>query len=650
MSAVRRGPAMRRSTLFAGLLVAALLVGCEGRSPTSSDGSPMSAGIALAISMQQAATTGGGEADAYAEVNGIEIVVRIADGPVLLDRTYPFDPQASETRIPINVPVDGATQATLEVVLFNSSGQVLDQGTGIVPLFTGTAPLQLTPNEVSTADLVLVPVAAGISVPDTLPPLVSIGETRPLPGTILFATGDTAATVHVSWLSLTPQTVAVQSTDTTSSVVALSTGAGRLLAFYGSYSDTVSVTVEQVTAQVAVQPATLSLSLGDTARVTAAALDAGGTQIPGRTPTWSTSDSTVAAVGAKGLIQARGAGTATISAMMDGVTGSATVDVTAPPGVKTLGPSGVGASDATLQGTVNPNNGQTSAWFEWGTDPRFGTYTQTSAVDLGSGTSEVQTTATVSGLKPDVTYYYRVAASNLAGSTRGSAVGFATQPMAPSNFSASFDGDLYMNWQDNSVTETSFVVERSTTSATSGFNTSSTWGANALGGSETAPFPAQILYYRVRACNSWGCSPPSNVDTLVAPNPSIQGTVYLCYSAGTTSCVVYGSQTVLLGGAVTDSTVTAAQYGTYYFYTGLTGGSTYTVSVRDVACQAAFRQNQFTIVPGWGETVTQDFYADTILCAAPVGANGAGGFDPVVARFLGIDESTTSARAGPAPR
>jgi len=419
--------------------------------------------------MQQAATTGGGEPEAYAAVNGIEIVVRVADGPVLFDQTFPYDPQATETRIPINVPVDGKTQATLEVTLFGPSDVIGNLPAGPAPLFTGTAALQLSPNQVSTADLVLVPVAAGISVPDTLPSLVSIGETQALRGTILFANGDTAASIHPSWISLTPRVVTVRSSETTDSVVAVALGTGQLLAFYGQYSDTVGIRVVQL-------------------------------------------------------------------------------------------------------------------------------------------------------------------------------------PAAPSNFSAGFDGStLYMNWQDNSASETSFVVERSTTSATSGFTQSSVWGAGVIYGSEDAPFPAQVLFYRVRACNDFGCSPPSNVVAVTAPNPSIQGTLYLCYSAGTSSCFGYGSQTVLLSGALTDSTVTNANTGTYYFYTGLAGGSTYTVSVRDVACQAAFRTSQFTVTPEWGETVTVDFYADTILCAPPGGASGSGGFDPVVANFLGIDGSNET-RAGPVAR
>ncbi len=652
MSARGRTATTRRWSALLVSLLTVFSVACEGGDPASSDAPLRPAEVALAISMQ-AAATGGGEAEAYAAVNGIEIVIMSAgsacsDGvtnqvacPILFDQTFPYDPKASETRIPISVAVDGETQATLATTLFG----------GDVPLFTGTAPLLLSPTEVATANLVLVPVAASISVPDTLPPLVSINETRALPGKILFATGDSAASLHLTWTSLTPQTVTVQTSGTTSSVVAVSPGIGSLIASYGAFSQNVSVRVQQVTAQVDLQPASTSLLAGDTTRLTATPLDAGGTAIPGRTATWGSSDSTVAIVDPRGLVQGMGAGTATISATIDGVAGDATVTVGAPPGVKPLAPTGVTGSDAYLQGTVNPNNDPTNGWFEWGTDPRFGSYAQTTPKSVGSSIGDVTISEFVTGLKPDNTYYYRVAASNTAGTVRSAATSFQTQPIAPSNFSASFDGDLYMNWQDNSVTETSFVVERSTTSATAGFTTSSTWGANATGGSEAPPFPAQVLYYRVKACNGFGCSPPSNVDTLIAQNPSIQGTLYLCYAPGTASCIAYVSQTVSLSGAATDSTVSDATYGTYYFYTGLTGGSTYTVSVRDVACQSAFRTNQFTVTPGWGESLTVDFYADTVLCAAPgMVARDSGPFDPVVARFLGIDDGSTGARAGPAPR
>lgn len=49
--------------------------------------------------------------------------------------------------------------------------------------------------------------------------------------------------------------------------------------------------------------------------------------------------------------------------------------------------SDVTASSATLNGNVNPNGLSTTAWFEWGPTPSFGSTTPSS--DLGSGTSIV---------------------------------------------------------------------------------------------------------------------------------------------------------------------------------------------------------------------------------------------------------------------
>ena len=67
---------------------------------------------------------------------------------------------------------------------------------------------------------------------------------------------------------------------------------------------------------------------------------------------------------------------------------------------------------ATLQGMINPHGLASTATFEWGTDPTLGTSTSTSAGTTTAGTSPVAVFATITGLVPNTTYYYRVTASN----------------------------------------------------------------------------------------------------------------------------------------------------------------------------------------------------------------------------------------------
>ncbi len=636
MSAVRGWTKrQRRGVLLAGALTT-LVVACEGGNLASPDGPNRSASVALAISMQ--ASSGGGEADAYNVVDGVDILIRAQDGSTLFHQRSPFDSKGSETRVPVSVPVDGEVQGTLETTLFR----------GTDPLFTGTTSLRLSPNEVTVADLVLVPVGAGISVPDTLPPLVSVGETQLLPGEVLFATGDVAGSLHLTWTSLTPDVVTIQGSGASSSVVAVGPGAGRLQASYGSFTAPVGVSVHLVTAQVDVQPPTSSIAAGGTVQLTAVARDAGGTAIPGRTATWSTSDASVATVDTTGLVTGTGLGTVTISAMVDGVEGDATVQVTAVPPIATVSrPTNVGPTSARLVGMVDPQGGATTAWFEWGSDPKLATYTETSPISVGSGTGAVEVTADVSGLAREGAYYYRVVASNTAAQVQSSIQAFRTQPPAPSGlyiYAGEIGGSL-LYWTDNSTSELSFQVERSSTSATGGFSVVLSVGRDTTSADDPGPFPTQNVYYRVRACNATTCSPPSNVVEFTASAPYIWGTLTLCYGAG--SCTGFSGQTVQLSGAATGST-TSGTYGGYYFYS-LKGGETYTVSVSDVSCFAKFRTNAQTVTPGWGESVQVDFYADTVLCGAPLAARDASPFDPVVASFLGLD-GPAGARARPSPR
>jgi hypothetical protein len=90
--------------------------------------------------------------------------------------------------------------------------------------------------------------------------------------------------------------------------------------------------------------------------------------------------------------------------------------------------SAVGASSATVTGTVNPG-GQATTWFvEYGTGTGYGSRTQ--AANAGSGTASVAVNAPLVGLRPASTYHYRLVATNGAGTSRG-ADGIFTTASAP---------------------------------------------------------------------------------------------------------------------------------------------------------------------------------------------------------------------------
>jgi hypothetical protein len=88
-----------------------------------------------------------------------------------------------------------------------------------------------------------------------------------------------------------------------------------------------------------------------------------------------------------------------------------------PPVVSTGAASAVTTSAASLTGIVNPNNsGQaeqddTTYLFQYGGDTGYGKQTLATA-QVGEGTTPVQETVTLGGLRPGGTYHYRIVASN----------------------------------------------------------------------------------------------------------------------------------------------------------------------------------------------------------------------------------------------
>lgn len=81
-------------------------------------------------------------------------------------------------------------------------------------------------------------------------------------------------------------------------------------------------------------------------------------------------------------------------------------------------------TSATITGTAFPNNAATTAWFEYGPTTSFGY--KTAAQDVGSGSVTVPISATINGLNPNTTYYYRAVAQNAYGSSDGATLTFTT--------------------------------------------------------------------------------------------------------------------------------------------------------------------------------------------------------------------------------
>ena len=104
-------------------------------------------------------------------------------------------------------------------------------------------------------------------------------------------------------------------------------------------------------ATVRVSPSSTSLQAGQTLTLSATTLSAADSLLPGRTVTWTSSNTTVATVDAAGTVTARVAGSATITATSEGVAGTAALAVTAlpaPGAVSTLAATATSDTTVTL--------------------------------------------------------------------------------------------------------------------------------------------------------------------------------------------------------------------------------------------------------------------------------------------------------------
>lgn len=103
------------------------------------------------------------------------------------------------------------------------------------------------------------------------------------------------------------------------------------------------------------------------------------------------------------------------------------------PFATTLAATGLSATAATLNGSVDPRGVLAQAWFDWGVDSGAGgQYTDTTPVQtLDALESDVPLVARIDGLTPGTTYDYRVRAVDSIGGAQGASRSFTTPARAP---------------------------------------------------------------------------------------------------------------------------------------------------------------------------------------------------------------------------
>ncbi len=100
-----------------------------------------------------------------------------------------------------------------------------------------------------------------------------------------------------------------------------------------------------------------------------------------------------------------------------------------PPTVAWLAPDAIGATTATLHGSVNPMGAATSYRFDYGTTASYGQ--QSTQTAIGSAAAPVAAAATIANLAPSQTYHARVVAVQGATAVYGTDQTFTTTAAAP---------------------------------------------------------------------------------------------------------------------------------------------------------------------------------------------------------------------------
>ena len=101
------------------------------------------------------------------------------------------------------------------------------------------------------------------------------------------------------------------------------------------------------------------------------------------------------------------------------------------PAVTSTAATDVERTSANLHGRINPNEGETTYWFEFGLTNELGMTTISQI--LASGNSTVNVASAISNLKPETKYFFRLNAQNQFGTVNGQVLSFTTKgPATPS--------------------------------------------------------------------------------------------------------------------------------------------------------------------------------------------------------------------------
>lgn len=265
---------------------------------------------------------------AATEQDADTVLVEVRQRLVALDGPYDHD-AIGDTVYFNGVDPGGRTYLADDLRFSSPDPSILwvDSLTGMaVTRANGTVQLRgATRQDTAFYGVTVAQVITDVMVDPTVDTLRSINATTQLSGQALDRRGQPVTGTSISWTS---RDGAVASVDANGWVTALGPGTTAVVAEAAGAADSALITVRLPVDSVAVAPATLAFTaLGDTTRAVASVFDATGYLLTGVPVTWASTDTLVATVDASGLVTARAAGGAVVTATAGGVSGALNVTV-----------------------------------------------------------------------------------------------------------------------------------------------------------------------------------------------------------------------------------------------------------------------------------------------------------------------------------
>jgi len=258
----------------------------------------------------------------------IEVVARLADAVTLTPNSGTLEVGA-ELALQAQVTDPAGTLLPDREVAFSSDAPLIASvsSTGVV---TARAPgvARITASsegKTAVATITVVPVAVTQVLVTPAASELLVGTVRQLSAQARSATGAVLSGRDITWTSGAP---GVASVNAAGAVSALAPGVAVLAATIDGVSGFATVTVRPpAVASVQLAPTGSVIAANATVQLELTVRDQAGTTLTGRPVTWSSSDETIAFVSSTGLVVGLRAGAATITATVEGVSGSTLVTV-----------------------------------------------------------------------------------------------------------------------------------------------------------------------------------------------------------------------------------------------------------------------------------------------------------------------------------